>query len=125
MVPGIVAARAETRDTKSSDAWVNVSATLLLATAETAKVSVEENWAAEREMAAAIVSAECDCVRTRTVTRGLYSGFVLDASGGGVGESVTGEEEEEGEELAGAARTRDGVCFIRIWNGDDKNTCQM
>ncbi len=124
MVPGIVAARAETCDTKSSDAWVNVSATLLLATAETAKVSVEDSWAAEREMAAAIVSAECDCVMTITVTRGLYSGFVLDASGGGVGESVTGEE-EEGEEPAGAARTRDGVRFMRIWNGDDKNTCQM
>jgi hypothetical protein len=43
MVPGREAAKAAARDTKSNEACVNESATLLWATAATLHVSVEES----------------------------------------------------------------------------------
>ena len=54
MVPGRLAAKAATRDTKSNEACVKVSATLLMATAATLHVSEEDSLVGACNRVAAI-----------------------------------------------------------------------
>ena len=71
IVPGMAAAAAAARDTKSKEAWVKTSATLLLATAETLQVSDEERRESEWWREEAMVLAILVWVMTMMVARAL------------------------------------------------------